>query len=176
MIPMVKPIGVADLLVVLQKLEKFQEGEIAHIENVMAFETRERQHRRLNREETTFLEEIERTEETSRDLQTTERFELQQESQKTIQSETSFEAGTEVTASFGPITATAFVNFSTGQSETESNRTASNYAREVTEKSVSKIKERVRQRRTAKIFTEVEETNLHRFENVTGSNLSGIYY
>ena len=115
----IKPIGVADLKVVKQRLARYEAGEIAHVENVMATESRGREHRRFRQTEETTIVERERTEESERDLQTTERFELQQESQRTIQSETKFEAGAEISASYGPVQIGAYARFSSSQTKTE---------------------------------------------------------
>ena len=106
--PNIKPIGIGDLKLVKQKLLRYEAGEIAHIENVMATETRSREHRRLRRTEETLTLEEERTEENSRDLQSTERFELQQETEKTIKTDTKFEIGAELTVNYGPVKAFGF--------------------------------------------------------------------
>ena len=45
--PNVRPIGVGDLKIVKQRLARYEAGELAHIENVLAHEKRDRQHRRL---------------------------------------------------------------------------------------------------------------------------------
>jgi hypothetical protein len=168
-------IGIGDLMVVKQCLARYEPGEIAHIENVMATETRGREHRRLHRIEEIVVVEEERTEESKRDLQTTERFELQQESQVTIQSDTKFEAGAEVSASYGPVQIGAFARFSTSQSQTESNRNATNYAKEIVERSLNRLVERVREERTTRTLEEFEEKNEHRFENTSGDHVTGVY-
>ena len=109
--PIIKPLGIGDLKVVKQKLARYEAGEVAHIENVMARETRKRTHRHLRQyEEVTVLEQ-ERIEENLRDLQSTERFELQTESQRTIKNEMSFQAGLDVSASYGPVSLSAFAKF-----------------------------------------------------------------
>ncbi len=63
MIPTIKPLGIGDLKVVKQKLVRYEAGEVAHIENVMAQETRSRQHRRLRQFEEIVELEQEREEE-----------------------------------------------------------------------------------------------------------------
>ncbi|MER7459963.1 hypothetical protein [Micromonospora sp. NPDC126480] len=173
--PEFKPIGVGDLLVVKQKLVRYAAGEIAHIENVMATESRGRRHRRLRRLEETVEFEFERTEENQRDLQSTERFELQQETQRTIQSDTKFQVGAEVAAGFGPVQIGVSTEFSTSTSKTESDRNATNYAKEITDRSLNKLVERVREQRTTRTLEEVEEKNFHTFENADGDNRTGIY-
>ncbi|KTD23001.1 Uncharacterised protein [Legionella lansingensis] len=124
--PKIKPIGIGDLKVVKQMLVRYAAGEVAHIENVMATESRGRHHRRLQQIEEIVTAEFERTEESKRDLQTTERFEMQQETQKTIQSETRFQIGAEVSVGFGPVQLGVSTQFSTSNSKTESDITFDN--------------------------------------------------
>ncbi|MDP8927988.1 MAG: hypothetical protein M3O70_05240 [Actinomycetota bacterium] len=173
--PNIKPLGIGDLMIVKQTLARYAPGEVAHIENVMATESRGREHRRLRRTEETFTIEREHSEESQRDLQTTERFELQHEVQKTIKQETKFEVGAEVSAGFGPVQIGVNTSFSTSKSKTESDRKATEYAKEITEKAVSKIVDRVREERTTKTIEEFEEKNFHNFANTDGDNKSGIY-
>ncbi|KTD43110.1 hypothetical protein [Legionella parisiensis] len=173
--PKIKPIGIADLKVVKQTLVRYAAGEVAHIENVMATESRGRHHRRLRQMEETISSEFERTEESKRDLQTTERFEMQQETQKTIQSETRFQVGAEISAGFGPVQIGVSTQFSTSNSKTESDLNAVNYAKEVVEHSLESLVERVREERVIRTLDEFEEKNYHQFENTDGENKSGIY-
>ena len=49
--PKIAPLGIGDLEVIKLKLLGFEPGEIAHIETVMPFETRSREHRHLKRTE-----------------------------------------------------------------------------------------------------------------------------
>lgn len=172
----VRTLGVGDLMVVKQTLLRYERGEIAHVENVLLSEERGREHRRLRRTEEIITQETETQEESERDLQSTERFELQKETQTTIESDMSIEAGISVTASYGPVSTTAYGDFAYNQSRSESNRNATRYATDVVERSLSRIKERVRQERVRKTLEEFEEINTHRFNNMEGAgNISGIY-
>lgn len=173
--PEIKPWGIGDLMVVKQDLVRYAAGEVAHIENVMATESRGREHRRLRRTEETFVIEQEHLEENQRDLQSTERFELRQEVAKTIVAETKFQIGAEISGGFGPVQIGVNTDFSTSKSKTESDKRATEYAKEVTDKSVSKLVERVRQERTTKTIEEFEEKNFHKFENADGDNKTGVY-
>jgi hypothetical protein len=173
--PSVKPLGIGDLKVVKQKLARYEAGEIAHIENVMASETRSREHRRLRQVEEVIISEKEREEENVRDLQSTERYEMQNESQKTIKSDTRFEAGLEVSAEFGPVSVSASTKFATSSSKEESDKASTKYAKDVTERTLSKLIEKVREERRIRTLEEFEEKNLHKFENADGGHISGIY-
>ena len=161
----IQPLGVGDLLVVRQDVKSYQEGELAHVENVLASETKKRTHSRLRETEEIQVTETERTEESEKDLQTTERFELQKEAQKTVESQMSLEAGLAVSASYGPVSVTAHADFALSQSSSESSRTASTFAKQITERSVARIKERTRIERTRRTLERFEETNEHGFTN-----------
>ncbi len=175
--PYMHPIGFGDLKVVKQKLVKYKMGEIAHVENVMKSEFRERKHRRLNRTEESYFSETETSTETEKDLQSTERFELQKETEKTISEDIKFDAGLSVSASYGPtVQIQADTNFALNESKTESDRVSSNYSKEIISRSISKICERVREERSQKTLEEVEETNTHGFDNKNGSgHVIGMY-
>jgi len=170
-----REIGVADLEVVRQELLRYEAGEIAHIENVLQGEKKERSHRRLNRTEETLFTETESEEESERDLQTAERFELQREAKETAKQETEFDVG--VTVKYGGmVSVEASAKFAMKNAKETSSQTASKYAREVTQRTVSKIRERVLERRTRTTVEEIEETNLHGVDNSGGTgHIIGIY-
>lgn len=161
----IKPLGIGDLKVVKQKIKKYVAGEVAHIENVLRGEYKERKHRVLDRTEDIFMESIETEEETIKDTQTTERFELKKESEKTIQEQMSVQAGFTVSASYGPVTFGAHGDFAYSTSTSESNKNSSNFAREVVDKSVSRIQKKTKEERTTKRLHEVEEINTHGIDN-----------
>lgn len=163
--PQIKPLGIGELEVLKQKLAKYEAGEISHIENVLAREFKSREHRRLRQFEETLALEEERVEENVRDLQSTERFELQNETQKTIQSETTFQAGAEVSGGFGPVKFSAYARYASAESTEESNRNSRQYAKEVTDKSLARLVEKVRQERITRTLEEVEEKNKHETDN-----------
>jgi hypothetical protein len=169
-------LGIGDLLVVEEELQKYEAGEISYIENVMKTEKRDRVHRQLERTEETITTETEQTEETQRDLQTSDRYELQQEAQNTIQNDTSLDIGVTVSGSLGPVKTEVNSDFAVSSSTTTSMKSATTYAREVIDKSVEKIIQRVREERTVTTLLEVEETNTHTFDNISGSDhVVGIY-
>lgn len=170
--------GVGDLLMVKQTLKAYELAEFAHVENVMASELREREHRRLTVREEEFVNEIERETETTRDLQSTERHELQSEAEKTLQSQFELESGLQISGSYGPVIgfeASLNVGFSTSVSE--SKKKATKYSREVTERSSERIRERVREERRIKTVEEIEETNKHAFDNqgAGATHIRGVY-
>jgi hypothetical protein len=175
-LPAVKPLGVGDLKVVKQTFGKYSAGEIAHIENVLKGESKERRHRQFNRSEDVTAEERETIEESERDTQKTDRFELKKESENTIETDMSVQAGLTVSVAYGPVSIGARAEFAYSTSSRESDRTSSNFAQEVVSRAVDKIQKKTREERVSKVLQETEETNLHGIDNKLGAgNVSGIY-
>lgn len=171
-----RQIGIAYLEIVKQEIQKYEAGEVAHIENVLKGESKDRTHRRLKRSEETYLTETETTEESEKDLQSTDRFELQTETQETIKQDSKFSV--DVTVKYGGyVDVTANTKYATKKSSEKSTKTATNYARDVTNRSVSRIQERIRKQRVQTTIQEIEETNVHGVDNKggTGGHVVGIY-
>ena len=170
------PLGVGDLKVVKQTLLEYLPGEVAHIENVLKGESKSRKHRKLDRVESTVVESEEETRETERDTQSTDRMELKRETAQTIKEDLSVSAGLTVTASFGPVVTTATGDFAYSTSKEDSVKSSSNYARDVVDRSVSKVQTKVSTQRTTKTISESEETNEHGVDNVGGpGHVIGVY-
>ncbi len=109
-----------------------------------------------------------------RDLQSTERFEMQNETQRTIKSESSFQAGIDVSAGYGPVSISAFAKFASNASEEEAARNSTEYAKDITEKSLARLVEKVRHKRRTRVLEETEELNEHGFTSGP-NNISGVY-
>jgi hypothetical protein len=170
--------GVGDLLMVKQTLKAYELAEFAHVENVLAGESREREHRRLNVREEIQVEEEERETEKERNLQSTERNEMQAEAEKTVKSQFELDAGLQVSGSYGPavsFSASLNVGFSTSTEETQ--RKAISYSREVTEKTSERVRERVKKEVRRRMLEQVEEINRHAIVNqpATNGHVRGIY-
>lgn len=171
------PLGIGDLKVVKQTLIAYVPGEVAHIENVLKGELKERKHRKLDRTETTLFTSEEETKETERDTQSTDRFELKREAEQTIKEDMSIKAGLNVTATFGPVVTTATGDFAYSTSKQDSQKSSSNFAREVVDRSVSKLQTKTKTERTTKTLSEVEEINTHGLNNTSPGtdHVIGIY-
>lgn len=177
------PAGVGQLLVVRQQLIGYKKGEISHVENVLAGETRVREHNRSITTETIFETEIETERTEERDLETTDRFQMSSETSSTIKEELEVKGEVKVSLRYGP---TVKVDASTGvawkQSKENANKRSVEYSKEVTEKSLNKLVERVREMRRKRIVEEVSEKNTHSFDNTGGEDaetpedhIQGIY-
>jgi hypothetical protein len=163
----IRPLGCGDFRRVEQRLCCYEAGEVAHIENVMEGETKERTTRRLLSSErfVSTVTEEETTEE--RDTQTTDRFQLEKETSKVIESDLSFEMGVNIAGQYGPVKLTADTKFATSSSTQESDRQASRYAKEVTDRALERVTRKVREERATRTIEEFEETNLHRLQAKT---------
>jgi hypothetical protein len=172
-----KVLGIADLMVVEQDLLRYELGEIAHIENVLKSETRSRTFKTSQTTERTDTTETETTEEKSQDLSSTERFELQTESQTVINDTASKSGGLTIHASYGPsVDATSNFNFASGSSRQQTAGSSASFAREVTTKAANRVTTRTLTSRTVRTVSVIEETNQHSFDNKSGNNdIVGVY-
>ena len=173
----ITPLGIGDLKVVKQTLLAYVAGEVAHIENVLQGESKERTHRKLDRTETTIFTSEEETKDTERDTQSTDRFELKREAENSLKEDMSVKAGLTVTASYGPVVATATGDFAYSTSKQSSEKTSSNFAHEVVDRSITKVQTKTKTERTTKTLNEVEEVNRHVLNNgpPSAGNITGIY-
>jgi hypothetical protein len=163
--PIVSAVGIGDLIVAREKLLRYEAHEIAHIENVLRGETRLRHHETLHRTElTSEVEEI-REKTTEKDLQTTDRFELQSMSQETISREFSLDAGVNTSGTYGLTSVETSLNAGFATSESKSRSDTINLAKEVIAKTSERTFERARQLRRLITIDEIKEINKHEFSN-----------
>lgn len=173
----VKPVGIGDLLVVKQHAIAYVGGEVAHIENVLKSEKMSRETRRLERNETTFITETERSKEEERDTQSTERFSLKRESSETIKADFEVKAGLSVDARYGPmVEVKATTDLASSTSTEASTKQSTEFSKDVVTRSVSKLTEKIREQRITKTTIEFEEKVSHGFDNTDGpGHISGVY-
>jgi hypothetical protein len=173
---MVRPPGLGELLSVRREHEQYVLGPITYIENVLAGETRERTHRRLDRTEEQTIFETERTVVDERDLQTTERFDMVIETTNEVNSQSQLQVGAQVSGSYGTVQASASFGFTSSSASTETTRTATSNARETVDRALKRITERTLERRQRTTIREVEETNHHGLTNNNPKiNRAGVY-
>lgn len=176
-----KNIGVADYLKVEQSTYCYVEGDVAHIENIMAREYKERATRRLKRSESQTTKSTESEKEKLTDTTTTERHEMQSEISKILQESKDFAAQAGVNAQWGigksaSFGITANASYATHNSKEESNRQAVTEAKDITARALDRIVTKVKEERIDKILEEYEENNKHGFDNTKGSNhVVGVY-
>lgn len=168
-------IGIADLMVVKQHIKRYEPVEIAHIENVMESEQRERNHRRLDRSEEIFTTERETEVQKESELETAERFEMSEETSRTVKEDQKLKFGLSLSGKYGPIKFSSDFQFGRSRSRTERTSSSTSYAKDTVERSLKRVRDRVRRKRTTRILEEVEETNLHAFNNSSDDHIIGIY-
>lgn len=172
----IKRIGLADYRRVEQSVCCYLPGEVSHIENVMAREYKERSSRRLTRSEDTTTRETSLEKETQKDSASTERYELQKEIDSVISKDMSAETHAGVSGDYGKIKFDAGASFAYNTSREDSNHTAINYSKEVTEKALERVVMKIREERTIKIIEEFEEQQKHGYDNRLGDqHVSGVY-
>ena len=172
----IRPLGIADLNVVEQTLCCYKAGEVAHIENVMQGEYKERATRRLRRSETTLTQETERETTQERDTTTTDRYELQKETGRVLQEDQSSSLGVTAAAGWGPVSIGATANFATATSSQTTDRQTASYAKSVVDRSLQRVTERIKERRTTTLIDEFEENSKHGLDNRNGGkHVVGLY-
>jgi hypothetical protein len=174
--PRIQASGVADLMVLKQHLTGYQRADISHVENVMAGETKGTTFRNFERTEQTFTTEVEDTREKQNELTTDERFDLKNETDKTIQDDQKIGLGLTVSGKYGPsveFNASSSLDMST--SEEQSQKTAVSYAKDIVERSLEQVTHRVRTEQVLQILREQEETNNHTLENKSAEHIVGLY-
>jgi hypothetical protein len=180
--PLVRAMGWGDLVVARERLIGYEAREIAHIENVMPGESRRREHERQRTvEQVVETENLEGTE-SERDLETTDRYELQTETQTTIQEDYSIQAGVNTSGKYGLTQVETSLQAGMQQSKNEARSSSQTLAREVVSKAVERTFKRVRELRRQTITEQVRELNRHSLDNVPvagdgtkPTDVSGIY-
>jgi hypothetical protein len=170
---------IGDLFIIKEELARYEEGDIADIENILAGEMKVRRHRNLYRTEDTTETENETITNEERDHQTDEKFTLQSEVKNTVDTKVGIDAGVTATLKYGDsITVTPHANVTANFSKSQSESLARSYAKEIIDRSVSKIQEKVRKLQVSKIITELEERNKHSIDNTKdgADHRAGIYY
>jgi len=172
-----KQIGIADYLKVEQSTHAYVEGEVAHIENVMAREYREKSTRRLRRSENTTTSSSDTEREQINDTTTANRFEMQTEISKMMQE--AKDAAVFANAHLGfrsNYTLDLGANYAHHQSKEESTRQAMTQAQDVTSRAMDRIVNKVHEERIEKIIEEFEENNSHGLDNRKGDkHVVGVY-
>jgi len=171
----IKQLGIADYKRVEQSVHCYVEGEVPHIENIMAREYKEKSTRRLRKSENTTTSSSESEREQLTDTTSTERYDMQSEVAKVIQQANDLSAGTQFSRD-GVVDFSGYANFATHNSKEESTRLSVAQAKEVTEKALDRIVNKVKEERIEKIVEEYEENNKHGFDNTQGDkHVVGVY-
>ncbi|RKE78606.1 hypothetical protein [Chryseobacterium sp. AG363] len=175
-----KQIGIADYLKVEQTTHAYVEGEVAHIENIMAREYREKSTRKLRRSENTTTTSSDTEREQLTDTTTATRFEMQNEIAKMMQEASDSNTQFGINASYKTVNANINTSLGLGNashsSRDESTRQAVTQAQDITARAMDRIVTKVHEERIEKIIEEFEENNTHGFDNKKGDkHVVGVY-
>lgn len=177
--PLVGAIGWGDLVVARERLVGYTAREVAHIENILAGETKLREHERVNKTEQ--VEEVETIseKESEKDSQTTDRYELQSQSQEAIEQDFSIATGINTSGRYGLTHVDTSLDTAFEQSRSQSHSSSMSTAREIVSRAVERTFERVRQLRRLTVTEQIRELNRHELANTSGDGTtppqSGIY-
>lgn len=92
-----------------------------------------------------------------------------------MSAQSQLEVGLKISASYGPVSATANFGYTSISASTETARQATTSARETVDRAVKRITERTREVRQQLRVREIEETNRHGLKNDGAANRTGIY-
>lgn len=175
-------LGVQEYKKVEQTIQCYVEGEVSHIENIMAREYKERATRLLRRSEETTTTSSESEREQLRDTTTSDRFEMQSEVSQVIQESQDksgfVSSGLSSTSPEGRTTLNlnAGLSYANSNSIQNSTRQAQTVAQEITERAMDRVVQKVKEERVRKVIEEFEENNKHGFDNRQGSeHVVGVY-
>lgn len=176
----VRKAGIAEFKRVEQELCCYVEGEVSHIENILAREYKEKSTRSLTRSEITTEETEENESESLSDTTSTDRYEMQQEVAQVLEKskELNYGASTSVSGSYGGMNFGVNANIGGSNSSSSSNsfNTSESFAKEVVERAMERVVKKSTYKRTSRMLKEFEENNKHGFDNRKGSkHVTGIY-
>jgi hypothetical protein len=177
--PSVRAIGWGDLIVARERLIGYDANEIAHIENVLPGEEKVREHERNLKTEQVTETETTTEKESERDLQTTDRNEMQTEVSSVIQENFSVKAGVNTSGRYGLTQVDTSLDAGFERNSTEARSSTVQLAKEVISKTIERVLERVRELRRLTITETIRELNTHTLsnlvENGTPPPISGVY-
>jgi methionine aminopeptidase len=172
----IQRLGIADYRKVEQEVCCYVPGEVSHIENIMAREYKSKDVKRTRRQETTETSSKERERENLTETTSTDRFDMNQEIASINSQDQSFNASAGIRWGNDNFGGNADASFSNNISSEVSQNQAISHAKEITEKALDKVVQKVREERVTKIIEEYEETTSHGFDNRKGDkHVSGVY-
>lgn len=171
-----EPAGRTDLLIVRQTTTGYRRAEIAHAENVLIGEKRERDHtkRILTRDE--LFESTERESEETTDLQTTDSSKLSNEISEVVSEDLRAEGSVEVTYR-GATKVVAKAAGSFEKNTENAANAATEYATEILNRAIKRLSLRTKRETTSLFEQEIVEENRHHFTRADDADehVSGVY-
>ena len=170
-------VGFRELHVVKQHIRRYETKEIAQIENILRGESRAyiQKHTLSNERDVTV--QTQATTENDKELTTTDRIDLKNETQAQVKEDTKVDAGVHASYDSGTFKLNTDLSAGYSKSADESKKFSSEVAKEVTQKAVNKVTQQITQTQTTKVIETFEDTQSQTFNNQDpGSvNISGVY-
>ena len=171
-----RQLGIADYKKIVSHVCCYDAGEVAHIENVMAKEIREKITTKTHKSEVTNFSSSEVETEKMSDTTSTERFEMQTEIAKLMQEDKQMEAHANYSGAVWGGVLDVGASYASNTSKEESNRQAVTQGKELTQRAMERIVTRIKNEKTVKITDEFTEVNKHGFDNTQGDHhVSGVF-
>jgi hypothetical protein len=172
----IQMLGVADYRKVVSTISRYVPAEVAHIENLMAGEFRDKVTTKEISTEITEFESTENETEKLNETTTNDRFQMQNEVARILNDQRT----NNTTANVGYSNSGFYANLTTGNSSTtsreDSNKQAVTNAKEITNKAVEKIVSKTKKERTVKITEKFIDVNKYGFDNRgNDKHISGVY-
>lgn len=169
-------LGRGDLMVVRIEHLRYEFDEIAYVENVLKSELRGRTLIVDTRTSEKVVESSSSFSESTHELSTDERSELQDAANSTNTTTNAMSAGMNVAGGWGPVKVGIDLNASHSTTTTDSNSSSSSYAKEVTDRATETMRSEASSKRVTTTKTRVAETNKHDFDNRAGTeHVRGVY-
>lgn len=169
-------LGVADYQRVVSHVVRYEAGEVAHIENLMGREYKEKVVTKEQISEVTDFDSLETETERLTDKTSNERFQMQTEIAK-IQHEDN-KTNVDAHASYNSGGGSASINYSNAASTSrdESNKQSVTIAKELTNRAMERIVSKVKTDRTVKVTDRLTDVTKQGFDNRGSSDhVSGVY-
>ncbi len=169
-------LGIAEYKRVEQSVCCYLPGEVAHIENVMANEFKEKTVKSTKTAESTQTVESSSEKEQTTDIASTSRNEMQQEIASIIQQSKDFNFNSSASGGLFGWNFSINSGFAMHNSKEQSNNMSLSRAQEITEKAVEKILSKTRQERTTRSVEEYSEESKHGIDNRENpKHIAGVY-
>lgn len=171
-----RPPGVSDLYIVREEWNRYELGEIAHIENVLKGELKRSLLEKTDEAETTLTSETMRTKTAQQDTQTTDRFELKEATQRDTSLALHADGKVDTSGVYGSTKVDAHIGATFDYSLEESTSRATTLARETVSRAVSSLEESVRQQQIQRTLTRTRTLDKHELNNTLSvDHTIGIY-
>jgi hypothetical protein len=172
----IQRLGIADYRKIEQEVCCYVPGEVSHIENIMAREYKSKETRRTRRQETTDTFSSESERENLTETTSTDRFEMNQEIASMTSQDQSVNASAGVRWGGENFGGQANASFANNTASEDSENQAISHAKELTERALDRVVQKVREERVTKVIEEYEENTSHGFDNRKGDkHISGVY-